>query len=366
MPRVENPKYDRSQEPIVLSKSVIDLLLDQTHGSDLIALYVFYYQTAKWQCTNQPKATTSYVATGLGWGTQKVARRKGDLIELGLIESVTVKHADTGQVLGHYIKVNFIWSVGSKPEGDFARGGESPGVVESPTNALSVSSINALSVYTPKFKKLVDLTKWFLAHQHRNFPTLVSITDDKIQKGAQTLEKLIRIDEFNLTDEIRPALKFVIKDEFWSKQVRSLVGLRHKSKSNGEMKFSNILASMDRSQSPKLVTDKTGMKVFETLTQILVKHSGLNSKALAVQSLHGAASNIRAFFDNLPEEAQDRSIYPSRVHSFVKQYGLFIEDTYANWNGLNETSLGVGSKTWNRFLVSEQKRIGIKLTVRRG
>ena len=60
----------------MLSKQTLDLFLKQKNLADLIGLYCFYYYTAKWQQTNQPKATTGYAAKGLKWGIQKIQKHK--------------------------------------------------------------------------------------------------------------------------------------------------------------------------------------------------------------------------------------------------------------------------------------------------
>lgn len=102
-------KYDVANEPIVLSKAVGDLFLRQDNPGDLIALYWFYYYTAKWQGTNQPKASTLYAAKGLNWSEHRIRRVKQQLIQMKLIEDVVTR--DEGQkVTGHYIYVRFIWS----------------------------------------------------------------------------------------------------------------------------------------------------------------------------------------------------------------------------------------------------------------
>jgi len=106
---MEKVKYRESEEPIVLSKHLIDLLLSQPNPGELLALYTFYYYTAKWQKTNQPHCTNSYVSTGLLWGIDKVEKYKARLKKLGLIENVIAKN-DRGQITGYYIYVNFIWS----------------------------------------------------------------------------------------------------------------------------------------------------------------------------------------------------------------------------------------------------------------
>lgn len=50
---------------ICVTKVTIDSLLKEENATDLIALYMFYNYTAKWQKTNQPKCTTEYAANGL-------------------------------------------------------------------------------------------------------------------------------------------------------------------------------------------------------------------------------------------------------------------------------------------------------------
>lgn len=96
------------QDLIISSKQTIRLLLNQKNGSDLISLYTFYYYTAKWQKTNQPKATIPYVMKGLKWGRDKVRERKQQLISLGLIEEVRRKN-NNSKYLGWYIKISYIF-----------------------------------------------------------------------------------------------------------------------------------------------------------------------------------------------------------------------------------------------------------------
>lgn len=91
-------------------KQTVDVFLKQKNSSELIALYVFYYHTAKWQKTNQPKCTTDYVANALHWNIGKVRKAKKQLIELGLIEDVRKIDPETKKVLGYYIKINYIFN----------------------------------------------------------------------------------------------------------------------------------------------------------------------------------------------------------------------------------------------------------------
>jgi hypothetical protein len=163
MQNSNNFKYDRTQEPLILSKPLIDLLLKQKGEKgkpgfgDLCTLYTFYYYIAKWQQTNQPKATTSYAAKGIGWSETKVRKVKKRLIELNLVQDVVTKD-DQNKITGHYVHINFIWTKEkideikkSHPEG-FPQCGLSHTVENMGTNALNNNNINALNNNTEKRK----------------------------------------------------------------------------------------------------------------------------------------------------------------------------------------------------------------------
>lgn len=106
----KNIDYEQNQEPIILSKPLLDICLQQKNPSDVIALYTFYYYTAKWQETNQPKVTTLYAAKGLKWGHNRIRKIKKILIELGLIGDVQIRDQKNNKIIGHFIKVYFIWN----------------------------------------------------------------------------------------------------------------------------------------------------------------------------------------------------------------------------------------------------------------
>ena len=102
--------YDKNEEPIVISKALLDLLLEQDKPADLIALYAFYYYTAKWQGTHRVKATVAYVCGGLKWSERRTRATRRQLTQLGLIEDLRDRDKTTGELKGTYVKVNFLWS----------------------------------------------------------------------------------------------------------------------------------------------------------------------------------------------------------------------------------------------------------------
>lgn len=156
--KIKEVLTDVFKDLIINTKQTFELFLKQEKNvSDLIALYDFYYYTAKWQKTNQPKATIKYVMKGLRWGEKKTRDRKQQLVKLGLIQDI--KRLDKRKrITGWYIQINYIWgentildrvkstlaipaTLAEKPQGGVFHSVESEG-----TNALSALNINALSI----------------------------------------------------------------------------------------------------------------------------------------------------------------------------------------------------------------------------
>lgn len=132
---------------VILTKQTFDAFLKEENPAELIALYSFYYYTAKWQGTNQPKCTTEYVANGLRWSHAKVRKVKKQLADYGVIEDVSIKD-ECGRITGHYIKMNYIFKSATLTENHTVgkpQYGNDHTVVNREANALSVNNTNALS-----------------------------------------------------------------------------------------------------------------------------------------------------------------------------------------------------------------------------
>lgn len=137
------------ERPVVIPKATIDLLLKQKDPASCIGLYTFYYYTAIWQQTNTAKAVTKYAAKGLHWNKDKVVKIKKVLSKTGLITDI-VRRDDEGKITGHYIQVNYYWSLSQLdilkthiPQNPVA--GLDQGVVSGDTNACSSGKENACS-----------------------------------------------------------------------------------------------------------------------------------------------------------------------------------------------------------------------------
>ena len=155
-------------ELVILTKQTLDIFLKQENPSELISLYTFYYYTAKWQKTNQPKCTTEYVSKCLHWNRHKVIRVKKQLLDFGLIEDARIVDETTKKVTGYYIKMNYIFKkttleknqCAQKPQTGFealqASVSKSDTVENEHTNALSTVNKNALSSVSKKVSKKVE------------------------------------------------------------------------------------------------------------------------------------------------------------------------------------------------------------------
>lgn len=98
---------DIANELIIINKETIDKLFKLDNCVDCLALYIFYYKTAKWQKTNQIKASDNYVMKSLGFGKTKLVNAKKSLKENGLVE--IVKKVDkSNKIQGWFIKINYI------------------------------------------------------------------------------------------------------------------------------------------------------------------------------------------------------------------------------------------------------------------
>ena len=153
---MENKNKLLGDELVVLTKQTLDRILKEDNPSDLIALYTFYYYTAKWQGTTKIKSTTNYTATGLKWGRDKVIKNKNKLIKLDLIEDFVRKN-DKGVVKGWFIEIKYVLFNIHPPENTTS--GELPPVEKSDTNALNTNSINALNTINIADKSAIAETK---------------------------------------------------------------------------------------------------------------------------------------------------------------------------------------------------------------
>lgn len=154
---------------------------------DATALYLFYYNTAKWQKTNQPKATTSFCANGLKISDTRVRKAKKQLLDTQMIEDVKQKDK-RGKVSGWYIKVKYIYTKKNHPT-IFPQCGTFHRVEKRPPNALRIINKclknNNLNACNKIFDFWNSKSKPMIKHTKLSDPIKNAITK-KMKDNAET------------------------------------------------------------------------------------------------------------------------------------------------------------------------------------
>jgi hypothetical protein len=309
--------YNIEDEPMIIHKSTMDTFLaeNKRYRSDLISLYLFYYYTAKWQKTNQPKATSGYTMKGLGWGRERFSNAKNKLLELKLIEDKK-SYDGNNRITGHYIYVKFIWS-NSTLRDSYSMDNQHKDSTLRDSYSMDNPEGNALSLNNKyislKNPSNFDSRPYYYQNsngipasyfrfceqiqniQIQNHPSkFKQYSKNKLLKingdGGKTIDKLVRLDNFNFQSEIKPCVLWAVKNDFWTEQIRSLAPLRNKSKNNGEMKFTNIFDSWKSSkknsktkpkmkQSEMIFRDSKGRRV-DQFGELVLDGIGRDGKTL--------------------------------------------------------------------------------------
>lgn len=97
---------DIADELLIVDKRTIEHLFELENCADCVALYMFFYKTAKWQGTRSIKANDTYIRKCLGWGARKVTSTKKILESAELIKKVSRRK--DGKIVGHFIEVAYL------------------------------------------------------------------------------------------------------------------------------------------------------------------------------------------------------------------------------------------------------------------
>lgn len=217
--------YNVHEEPIVLSKALLDTLLKQKKDSaNLIALYCFYYRSAKYQGTNQPWCTKRYVAEGLSWTEDKVRRMKTILKELGLIKDVLGKDSKNGKFSKPYIRLNLIWTV-DPPGVEHRREDSTPVNALNPITKTNMSNSNDSANINFRIVPNLFETFWKLYPKHPDKGKAKTSWDKickKLPKERPTWKQLRNALKLQKQSERWQDIKFIPHPTTWLNQSRWL------------------------------------------------------------------------------------------------------------------------------------------------
>lgn len=97
---------DIADELLIVDKRTIEHLFSLNEPADCVALYMFFYKTAKWQGNRSIKANDVYIRKCLGWGAKRVTNAKQRLEDAGMIKKVARRK--NGKIAGHFIEVAYL------------------------------------------------------------------------------------------------------------------------------------------------------------------------------------------------------------------------------------------------------------------
>lgn len=375
--------YDINQEPIVISKITSDIFLKQEHPADLMALYWFYYYTAKWQKTDKAKATTSYAAKGLKWSEDRIRRTKKILIQLGLIEDITSRDKNTNKITGHYIYVKFIWWDKNKTDSfdkEKPHCGKTHRVENSEGNALITGNGNALitgnkNIYTFFLEKwneqkikvhkkitskkesaikkaLKDFTQEEILKSFQNYATVLH-SPEYYWDHSWTMEDFLQRGLHKFVDEADPLNTFK-NNSSPTKTALPEIPLDELSSSG----FPLITNSYDRKRKLKYrKTVEEWQLLFEKYTNKLLnadiwKQNHTPNKITVfngICSMQKWLDNVDFDFDPAGGGSLHYRIYP--LNKLIDYYILCINDWWGNWmGGVKDSAFDVNSKIFKMFI----------------
>lgn len=133
---------DPNQWSVAITRETIQRILKNPTGDtgDMLALWMFYAYTARWQHTNRPKSVTEYTAKGLGWSVARVRRAKSELAKLGLIADSKTTDGN-GRITGWYVEVFYLALAQNVHPHDFPQGGNT-GDKYSRSGSLNALAVN--------------------------------------------------------------------------------------------------------------------------------------------------------------------------------------------------------------------------------
>lgn len=153
----------------------------------------------------------------------------------------------------HYSIITIInWEVYQGEDEEIQHRNQHPNNTQTPTkhqpnntykNVKNVKNDKNVKIYSDEIKNFTTSYQEYVLTQ---FPkTAPKISDSLIEKCCDTIDKLIRLDDFSF-GEVYETIQWASKDDFWSNQILSLSQLRKKSSKNGNTKFVNIYTSKQK------------------------------------------------------------------------------------------------------------------------
>ena len=241
---------------MIISKPTMDGFLRAENAVDVIALYMFYYSVAKWQDTNQVKATTGFAAQGLRISEKRVRAAKEYLKGLRLVEDIKRVDPGSGQVAAWYIRVKYIWNpAGVHPVDSGSMDGQTTLPFIHP---VEKQGTNALNIYKDKCLKDIKEGPFFdfavyLKNSILKNNAEAKITEKQVKDWAHDARLMVERDGRDL-DKMKIVLDWAHITPFWIPNILSMGKFREK--------YDTLTMQMNgkKAAKPSLLDRERGLK----------------------------------------------------------------------------------------------------------
>jgi phage replication O-like protein O len=190
---------------------------------------------------NSDTISTSQFVAATGFPARTIKRVRQELSKKRIICFRESKRVIRGTPLNEYMfnKHYDTWKTQDTKKGVI----DSTGVIHgkkrvSPATPTKETITKEREIYTYLSRELCDFVVGFIKYISEKKANLAPKSDGLEKKSADAVDKLIRIDGFDL-DYIRTVIRWALKDNFWGDKIFSLASLRKKN-DDGITKFQNI------------------------------------------------------------------------------------------------------------------------------
>ncbi len=203
---------DIADELLIVDKRTIEHLFELDNPADCVALYMFFYKTAKWQGTKSIKANDTYIKKCLGWGSKRVTDTKSALESAGLIRKVARR--SNGRITGHFIEVNYLLHQNTrKPLVEETTCGFQETNAYKTNNKCSINLNNNLDTKVSKEESHVEVVKVDKRNQDINeafviWEEVMGYPLHETTKERFSINSILRRKEMNL-DKLRILIRLV-------------------------------------------------------------------------------------------------------------------------------------------------------------
>lgn len=338
-PEIDQDKGDKLAKvqlegyPINIGLDTLQLLFSMDNGPDLLALYVFYQLTSRFQSTNQVYATTNFVAKGCGWSANRVRNRKASLKKLGLIDDI-YKRGDNGRIERHFIHINFHHPndlpLGGKRGGEMLRDINIKEKVPK-RNKKPESFEELIELFPIDFKQSKQFSEAYQEYHSQRIENKRPLTSSMVSGQLKSLHKT----------KLDPEESAIVVNRTVSNGWTGLFFEDHSKRIKNQNRFQPAASAPISKRTNDLVEIFTNHYVSCVMRPL---DSGEREQIIEM------VESIIIYYGAMDiPDPEKQELFRSGAKDLVRLYGENIHVNYPNWKGVKILHIKFGSKPWLRF-----------------